>query len=220
MRFVHDPAASKQVFTWDILFTGIVGAKGVFFLSDFGMIVIPPRLKVIVEDGICSIYRTQKKNSKEIRRLLRYKSAEVFAFVQNVIEDYESLHVKNSEGDPLLFSTLHYRIEDPVLFLEIIKKTSIFIQDHDRILIPGNPGQGGVYLGEEGQEEKPLLGKRYAGHHPGGGGPPESQMQFPLPGREAQGDPGRCLREMPELRMHRFRGPEILTAGNAGAPYG
>ena len=129
-RFVHDPPASRAVFTWDILFTGIVGARGLFFLSDFGMIVIPPRLKAIVEGGICSIYRTQRKNSKEIRQLLRYKSAEVFAFVQNVIEDYESFHVKNSEGDPLLFSTLHCKIEDPAAFLETVKKTSIFIQDH------------------------------------------------------------------------------------------
>jgi hypothetical protein len=99
-------------------------------MSDFGMIVIPPRLKPIIEKGIFSIYRVQKKNSREIRHFLRFRSAEVFAFIQNVMEDYESFHIKNSEGDPLLYSTLHYRIEDLPSFLDVIGRTSIFAQDH------------------------------------------------------------------------------------------
>ncbi|MEN6466817.1 MAG: hypothetical protein ABFD62_16695 [Syntrophaceae bacterium] len=130
VRFVHESAAAKHVCKWDILYAGLAGARGVYFLSDFGMIVIPPRLKSIVEKGIYSIYRVQRKNSRELRHFLRFRSAEVFAFIQNVIEDYESYHIKNAEGDPLLYSTLHYRIEDLPSFLEIIGGTSIFVQDH------------------------------------------------------------------------------------------
>lgn len=130
VRFVHEPTAARHVCKWDILYAGLTGAQGVYFLSDFGMIVIPPRLKSIVEKGIFSIYRVQKKNSREVRHFLRFKSAEVFALIQNVIEDYESYHIRNAEGDPLLYSTLHYRIEDVPSFLEAIGRTSIFVQDH------------------------------------------------------------------------------------------
>lgn len=130
VRFVHEPGAAKLVCKWDILYTGLAGARGVYFMSDFGMIVIPPRLKSIVEKGIFSIYRVQKKNIREIRYFLRFRSAEVFAFIQNVIEDYESFHIKNSEGDPLLYSTLHYRVNRVPDFLELIGRTSIFVQDH------------------------------------------------------------------------------------------
>lgn len=130
VRFVHEPGAARQVCKWDILYTGLAGAQGVYFMSDFGMIVIPPRLKPIIEKGIFSIYRVQKKNSREIRHFLRFRSAEVFAFIQNVMEDYESFHIKNAEGDPLLYSTLHYRIEDMPAFLEVAGCTSIFVQDH------------------------------------------------------------------------------------------
>ena len=130
VRFVHEPGVAKQVCKWDILYTGLAGAKGIYFMSDFGMIIIPPRLKSIIEKGIFSIYRVQKKNSSEIRHFLRFRSAEVFAFIQNVMEDYESFHIKNSEGDPLLYSTLHYRIEDLPSFLDVIGGTSIFAQDH------------------------------------------------------------------------------------------
>lgn len=127
--FVHNRAAAAEVCTWDILYTGIVGARGINFFSDFGFIIIPPRLKGIVESGILSIYRLPKKSSGEIRRLMRYRSAEVFAFIQNVIEDYENYQVRNSEGDPLLFSTLHYRIKDEEAFLEAVKKAAVFIAD-------------------------------------------------------------------------------------------
>ncbi len=130
VRFVHETSASRHVCKWDIIYAGLAGARGVYFLSDFGMIVIPPRLKSIVEKGICSIYKVQKKNSREVRHFLRFRSAEVFAFIQNVMEDYESYHIKNAEGDPLLYSTLHYRIADMPSFLEIIGRTSIFVQDH------------------------------------------------------------------------------------------
>lgn len=130
IRFVHEPGAARQVCKWDILYTGLAGARGVYFMSDFGMIIIPPRLKHIIEKGIFSIYRVQKKNSREIRNFLRFRSAEVFAFIQNIMEDYESYHIKNAEGDPLLYSTLHYRIEDMPAFLELIGRTTIFVRDH------------------------------------------------------------------------------------------
>ncbi len=130
VRFVHEAGAAKHVCKWDILYTGLAGARGIYFMSDFGMIVIPPRLKSIIEKGIFAIYRVQKKNSRELRHFLRFRSAEVFAFIQNVMEDYESFHIKNSEGDPLLYSTLHYRIEDMPAFLEVIDRTSMFVQDH------------------------------------------------------------------------------------------
>jgi hypothetical protein len=141
IRFVHEPSAAKHVCKWDILYTGLAGARGVYFLSDFGMIVIPPRLKSIVEKGIFSIYRVQKKNSREIRHFLRFRSAEVFAFIQNVIEDYESYHIRNAEGDPLLYSTLHYKIEDLPAFLEQIDRTSIFVKDHVEY---GGPAEDGA----------------------------------------------------------------------------
>lgn len=130
VRFVHEPGAARHVCKWDILYTGLAGARGIYFLSDFGMIIIPPRLKPIIEKGIFSIYRVQKKNSREIRHFLRFRSAEVFAFIQNIMEDYESFHIKNAEGDPLLYSVLHYRIEDMPAFREVIGRTSIFVQDH------------------------------------------------------------------------------------------
>ncbi len=80
--YVHDSEASKEVCTWDILFTGLVGAGGIYFLADFGMIIIPPRLKKIIIDGILSMY-SENSHERAVRRGL--KCAEILAFPVDAI---------------------------------------------------------------------------------------------------------------------------------------
>ena len=153
--YVHDPEASKEVCTWDLLFTGLVGAGGFYFLTSFGMIIIPPRLKKIIIDGILSMYSENRKTGRDIRDYLRSRSAEVFAFVQNIMGDYDSFQLRNLEGDPLLFSTMYYRINDCAPFLDAISKSPMFIEDY---LEEDDKGLGGraeyVWIKREGKRRR------------------------------------------------------------------
>ncbi len=128
--YVIDDHLSRKVFKWDLLYAGLVGARGMFFLGGFTPVVMPPRLISHIERGICEIFEAEKKVFPTLKEFLRLNSAEVYALVEESVDHFDKKPaIKNADGESLLFVTFLYHVRDTAALIEKLDRMSVFVRD-------------------------------------------------------------------------------------------
>ena len=104
--------------------------QGISFSFGFNPVIIPPRLKPVIEKAIDEIYYEERKDFPTVQEFLRQNSSEIFALIDRRARDFHNrADIKNTEGDLLFFVTLYYRIEDVPAFMEKMAGSALFISD-------------------------------------------------------------------------------------------
>jgi hypothetical protein len=132
-RRVQDVHYSRMLCKWDVMYAGLVSGRGFCFLGGFGAIVIPPRLKNQLEKDVLDLYEQEKKEYGTLDDFLRMQSAAVGALIEKALEDYSREPGRNSDGDLLCPTTLHYRVANPGAFTTKIRESPFFSRESFRV---------------------------------------------------------------------------------------
>lgn len=123
---VQDAHYSRTLCKWDILYGGVVSGRGSCFLGGFEVMTVPPRLKDRLSKDVQSMYEAEKDEYSSLDDFLRIRSAAVSARVEMALEDGSQEPSRNSDGDLLCPTILHYRITDSNAFAERIRESPLF----------------------------------------------------------------------------------------------
>ncbi len=160
--FLYDEHYSRMLYKWDLVYAGLLRVRGIYFLSGFDPIILPPRLRDEIEESILQVYRDEDGAKESMAEFFRQNSSELFAVIENAARNYhQHTHLKNADGDPLFFVTLQYYVNSSRQFLKEINASPFFIRD-GVAWNPGNQKTEYIWIREE-QESGPGAGNATQG---------------------------------------------------------
>lgn len=156
--YIWDGDASKNLYKWDLVYTGILKVRDLYFFSGMPLTTIPLKLRHFIEGNIGEFFQEQKEDYTSLEHYLRKASAEILALIENA-----SLHLQRppfpfqTKVSPQFITTVHWRIKDPVIFPRDLQQSHLLTDEAVQRM--GEPGRAKTrYVSFDGRDFNVLLG--------------------------------------------------------------
>jgi hypothetical protein len=156
--YIWDGDASRNLYKWDLVYTGILKMRDLYFFGGMPLTTIPLKLRHFIEGNIGEFFLEQKEDYASLEHYLRKASAEVLALIENA-----SLHLQRppfpfqTTASPPCIVTVHWRIKDPVIFSSDLQQSRLLTDEAVQRM--GKPGRAKIqYISFDGEDFRELLG--------------------------------------------------------------